>query len=223
MSQSDSAHEHLEPVRVLSIPAGIPMCVRFLGPVLGLDTHWKAGRSIPCPGWEDCPSGIHKLGIIWRGYAAAEAWDPGKRHWKPFVLEVTEALEERLRDRDLRGETWAIHRTEEKGRSSPVVGVFCERLPAEELRQAFDIEPVLRRLFHCSALKLGTRNPLPAKVLLEPVAGKAPTLPAELQAHRSPGQEKKDMDQAWQQWERFRKRNGSAGDNSDKNGVNGHK
>jgi len=99
----------VRPVRVVSVPIEIPLVVRFLGPVMGLETHWKSSRTIPCPGVDTCPPALHRLGTIWRGYSAAESWDDAAHVWRPSVLEVTECLEETLRGRDLRGEVWALH------------------------------------------------------------------------------------------------------------------
>jgi len=209
MLQSESPRAPLEPVRVLSVPEGIPIVVRFLADVVGLDTHWKSGRTIPCPGVEECAPTVHRLGVIWRGYSPVEAWEASKGVWRPWVLEVTEALEERLRGRFLRGETWSLHRTEQKGRTSAVIGVYCEKTAPDEVRPAFEVEPVLRRIFHCGSLRLGTRNPLPPKIMLEALPGKAPTLPADLAQAGTGNEEAKDREQAFEMWKRFRSREGA--------------
>lgn len=206
MSESRSAPIGPEPVRVLSVPSGIPVCVRFLGPIRGLDTHWKAGGTVPCKGADECPIALHRLGVIWRGYSPVEAWEASKRVWRPYVLEVTEALEERLRGRELRGETWSLHRVEEKGKSAAVAGVYCETIESAELREAFDVEPILRRLFHCGPLRLDTRNPLPPKLLLEALPGKAPNLPEDLRPEVSAETEKEERAKAAELWKKLRAR-----------------
>jgi hypothetical protein len=121
------------------------------------------------------------------------------------VLEVTESLEETLRGRELRGEVWALSRTEERGRSSPVVGIYCETVADRTLSEPFDVTPVLLRLFHVNALNLGTRNPTPPRVLLPAVPGPAPTLPADLQRAASAQQTPEQIEAAKKAWERFRK------------------
>jgi hypothetical protein len=100
--------------------------------------------------------------------------------WRAWVLEVTESLEEALRGRELRGETWTLFRVQKNGKTDPVQAVYCERVPESKLSTTFDILPVLLRLFHVSSLRLGAANPLPPKIMMEPVAGDAPTIPADL-------------------------------------------
>lgn len=219
MQGSESARNPAEAVRVLSVPLGVPIVVRFLGDILGLDTHWKSGRTVPCAGEDECPSSLHRLGVIWRGYAAVEMWIGSKSHWQPSALEVTEALEERLRGRELRGETWSLHRTEIKGKSSPVVGIFCEKGEPNELREAFELEPILRRLFHVARLNLGRRNPLPPRVMLEPVPGKAPRLPDALADAGTPDNTEKEKQEAQKIWMDHRRRLASLNGHSEKNGT----
>lgn len=192
------------PVQVLSVPVNLPVCVRFLGPVLGLDTHWRSGRTIPCPGPDECPVSLHRTALIWKGYGPVEAWESSCRHWRSFVLEVTESLEEDLRGRDLRGEVWQLHRMQKSGKTDPVAGIFCERLPEHSLSKTFDIVPVLLRLFHVPRLTLGTRNPMPPKVVIEPVEGNPPNLPLELQQAEKPQDAGRKMEDARELWRRLR-------------------
>ena len=213
MSQADAPRPApLEPVRVLSVPEGIPICVRFLGPILGLDTHWKNGTK-PCPGEDECPPTIHRLGIIWRGYAPVESWENSRQVWRPWVLEVTEALEETLRGRQLRGETWLLERTREKGRTAAVIGVYCEAMLPDDVRPGFDVEPVLRRIFHCGKLRLGTRNPVPAKVMLEVMPGKPPVLPGEQAQPERVEEDNEKRQQALELMRKFYKRHGMTSPN----------
>jgi len=149
-------------------------------------------------------------------------WVSSKGHWQPAVLEVTEALEERLRGRELRGETWSMHRTEIKGKSSPVVGTFCEKGDTHELREAFELEPILRRLFHVASLKLGTRNPLPPRLMLAPTQGKAPTLPEHLQSVGTQENTEKEREEARKLWKQLRERQASLNGTPDKNGNGKH-
>jgi len=204
MATTSRSDQRPAAVRVLSVPADNPICIRFLGECKGLDTHWQKGRTIPCSGNGDCPISLHRLGIIWRGYAPAEVWEPAPRLWRSVVLEVTESLEETLRGRMLRGEVWALSRTEERGRSSPVVGIYCETVREANLSETFDILPVLLRLFHVPALHLGTRNPTPPRLMREAVAGDAPRLPADLQPAPSRVQTPEEEAAAKKAWSRFK-------------------
>lgn len=168
------------PVQVLSVPENLPIIVRFLGPIRGLVVHWQGKRSVPCDGPSDCPSSRHKLPPIWKGYAAVEQWDKPSRLWIPFVLEVTGNLEELLRDRELRGETWTLFRICKKGKTDPVQGIYCERVAENKLSAAFDIVPILQRIYNQQTLRLDVPNFQAPKVFLDPVAGDAPKIPDEL-------------------------------------------
>lgn len=164
-------------VRVLSVPLGAPVVVRFLGPVQGLLLHWHGGRSVPCQGQGDCPATIHRSRTLWRGYGPVEGWDEPWRLWRPAVLEVTEGLEEYLRGRTLRGEVWQLVRDGALGKRAPVEGVFCEALDDGKVSPWFDPLPVLQRFYHTTAISLGALNPLPPRTTLPAVGGAAPNLP----------------------------------------------
>lgn len=204
--KSTGSRSSSSPVHVLSVPENIPVTVRFLAGYQGLDTHWRSGRTIPCPGPDECLSSMHKSGIIWKGYAPVEAWEELGRLWVPFVLEVTESLEEQLRGRDLRGEVWTLFRVQKNGRTDPVAGIYCERLAEGKLSPAFDVKPVLLRLFHVSELRLGRANPLPPKIMLEAVAGDAPNLPAELVEMSTPQNDPEKVKAAADLWRAFKER-----------------
>jgi hypothetical protein len=107
-------------------------------------------------------------------------WEKPQRLWFPRVLEVTGNLEETLRDRELRGETWTLFRTVKKGKTDPVQGVFCERISEDRLSAWFDLVPVLQRLFNKQSLKLDVPNFQAPRVILAPTPGDAPKIPQEL-------------------------------------------
>lgn len=171
-------------VRVWSIHREGPTVCRFLGPIRGLLIHYTKGESIPCPGADECPASTHRTKQVWRGYAAVEAWIVSAKHWLPTVLEVTANLEEQLRDRSLRGEVWYIKKRDKAEKSDPVDGVYCESLDPLSLAEAFDIVPVLERVYNVHRFKLDVVNPMPARILLEPVKDAPPNLP--LQAKPAP-------------------------------------
>jgi hypothetical protein len=162
---------------VLSVPEGIPLSCLFLAGYQGLDTHRKGRDTIPCDGPGECSHCKHKSGIIWKGYAPIHAWDQTSRLWHPFVLELTESLEEELRGRDLRGEVWSLWRCGKGLPNDPVTGLFAERRRENDVSPAFDIVPVLLRMYHVSSLRLGRPNSMPPKICLEAVAAPAPKLP----------------------------------------------
>lgn len=169
------------PVQVLSVPAESPIAIRFLGAIYGLNTHWHSGKSVPCPGAQECPLPVHRSRMLFKAYGPVERWEATHGVWRPAVLEITENLEERLRGRDLRGEVWVLSREDAKAKASPVIGAFCEALPHAEVSAAFDIVPILCRFYHVQTLALGAANPIPPKVFLEAVEGPPPNLPPELQ------------------------------------------
>lgn len=215
----DRPHRDNSPVLVLSVPELAPIVVRFLGPYLGMLTHWRSGRSVPCDGPDECPTSLHRLGTIWKGYCPVQLWEEVGRVWRPHVLEVTETLEELLRGRELRGEVWNLWRSQDKGARGSVTGLFCESHADRQLSKSFDILPVLLRLFHRSTLKLGHANPLPPRVVLEAQSGDAPTLPAEIAASAAPIDMEKQRAEARETWRRLREeqarkeRNGQSASN----------
>lgn len=167
-------------VRVLSVPIGAPVIVRFLGPVQGLLLHWHGGRSVPCQGTGDCPPTVHRSRTLWRGYGAVEGWDEAWSKWRPAVLEVTEGLEEYLRGRTLRGEVWQLVRDGALGKRAPVEGAYCETQEDQAVSPWFDPLPVLQRFYHTTSIVLGALNPLPPRTSLPAVSGPAPNLPVGL-------------------------------------------
>lgn len=206
MSQSDSLPIPAEPVRVLSVKTGFPMVVRFLDQIQGLDTHWK-GRTVPCDGPGECPATLHRTGVIWKGYAPVEVWEKDKELWRPWVLEVTSCLEERLRGRNIRGETWALERDDNgKGKRSVLVGVYCETVDPNDIRPTFEILPVLLRIYNCSSLRLGVKNLLPGKVMLSVTHGKPPALPKQFETPTEPSNDPAEVEKMAKALEIIRKR-----------------
>jgi hypothetical protein len=194
------------PVRILSVPEDRPVTVRLLGGYAGLITHWHAKRSHPCQGERDCPPLLHRSRKLWKGYAPAEEWFAVSECWNPCVLEITEALEEALSGRKLRGEIWLLSR-ESKGKDSgAVIGLFAGKADEQTLRPAFPVEAVLCRFYHVETLNLGVPNPVPKKLWLEDVAGNPPVLPKELT-----DQDPKQMPATREQIEEFRRQLRQAG------------
>jgi len=174
----------LHPVRILEVPLGGLVSVRFLGPIRGLPTHHTKKGTMPCEGEGLCPQSNHRLPQVWKFYGACEYWIHSLAMWRPACIEATELLEESLRGRELRGEVWLLTREGQSKRHCRMVGTFCERLSDVALSPDFDIEPVLVRLFGVTNLLLGMPSPKPLRVMLSDVRAPGPRLPEELQPRK---------------------------------------
>lgn len=171
--QSAPTHERREAVRIVSVPLAGEIAVLFCGPLAGLLVHRFQGRPVGCPGEGSCPTAHHRSRTLWYGYAPARVWRAQQQDWAACVIEVTEALEELLHGRQLRGELWMLQRDTQRKKTGPVTGVYLETRADQDTPPPFDLAPALYRLYHTNALALGVPNPVPAKVVL-PVARLAP-------------------------------------------------
>jgi hypothetical protein len=163
-----------EPVTLLAVTCHVNLVVLFLGQIHGLWVHWYQGRSVYCPGAEQCPASVHRRKRLWKGYAAVYLWDPKRALWLPRVLEVTESLGDHLRDREMRGEVWVLGRKDPKARTSAVIGRQLQTRDVSTLRPPFDIRPVLARVFSCDLVVLDADHPRPPVVMLEPARDTPP-------------------------------------------------
>jgi hypothetical protein len=168
------------PVRVLSVPVGIPVTVLFLSGYRGMDSHRVGKGTEPCPGPSECGHCKRRQGIIWKGYAPVLAWDQVRELWHPFVIELTESIEEELRGRQLRGEVWSLWREGKGKNNDPVTGLFLERKQGSVVIEPFDIVSVLLRMYHVSSIRLDRPNTMPGKLVLPAIAGDAPKLPEDV-------------------------------------------
>jgi hypothetical protein len=166
----------LSPVRIFSVPLNVLVYVRFLDAIRGLPTHFYSGRSVPCQG-QECLPAAHKGRQVWKFYGPGEVWEPGPKLWRPWVLEITENLEEQLRGLQLRGQVWALERSGKTPKKSVVTGMYCETLDERSVPRPFDVESVLMRFFRVATLNLGLPSPIPPRLLLSPREGKEPQLP----------------------------------------------
>lgn len=166
----------LRPVEIKSVKDDQSAVVRFLGGYSGTVLHYLGKTYTPCREPDrECPASIHTKRKLWRGWAPVEVFDDVQQVWWPWVLEITECLEEQLRGRQLRGEVWGITRPKEKEKGNRVVGVFVERQAAETMRKPFDIMPVLLRAYHLDEIPMGKPNTIPPKLILGPVEGELPS------------------------------------------------
>jgi hypothetical protein len=182
MSDAAPARAHqAEAVGILKVPGTEHLLVCFAGPILGILTHRTKGRSIPCSGPETCPTGLHRSDTTYYGFAPAWSFDRQRSLWRPGALQITECLEEMLRGRPLLGELWLLSREVGKRKNTRVVGTFIERRDDPEFQRSWDVKPAVRRYYHETEIHFGASNPIPGKVMIEPLAVPAPALP-ELQA-----------------------------------------
>lgn len=182
MQPDASGPGRLRPVRVLSIDGTEPVVVRFLGGYQGALLHWPGRRYYVCQGEKNCPLDMHKKRTVWKGWAAAEQWEEASRMWWPACLEITENLEPELRGRQLRGEVWVLTKSQDKRDGSPVEGRLLETVSPKKLRQAFDVKPILCRIYGVRDFPWGIANPVPPKLVLDGVADEPPALLAEAAA-----------------------------------------
>lgn len=143
-------------VSVLSVKSSVPSVVRFLGPIRGCLSHWTGKRSYLCAGVGKCPKSVCDKQTNWKGYAPVQLWRKAESLWTPEVLEVTESLEEVLRSYELRGSVYLLTRDARKDGCGTVRAVYCET--REQIPEAFDIVPVLQRLFRQSDFLIDVPN-----------------------------------------------------------------
>lgn len=173
-----------EPVEIHSVKSSQPSVMRLLGKIRGMMQHWNGKRSVACRGDGDCLPARHKTQVIWKGYVAAQLWSDTLCVWSPTLLEVTEALEELLRGRKLRGEVWKFVRKGKGKKTDPVSGIFCEKQGESVLSPEFDVYEFLKRFFREPSFPFDLPNPLTRKLILPAVAGPAPVLPPDVETEQ---------------------------------------
>lgn len=162
-------------VHILSVPKIGYAIVAFAGPYRGIIMHWARGGSVPCLPGDDCPAALHRSGSTWKGYAPVRCWDHSLGAWLPYALEITEALEEILRGRDLRGEVWRLSRQRKKKKPGTVQGTLEETRSEEALLHPFDVRAVIQRRYHCGELVWDVPNPVVAKLTVETTVALPPS------------------------------------------------
>lgn len=143
------------PVRVESTPAEGILDVRFLGPISGILTHWTlkgtvkgSGRSLACPGVENCPTATHRGATRWKGYAAAEYWRDGQyQDWPACAFEVTQHAYDLLEGSDLRGTIWRFRRQVGQGGEREVTAEMIGEVNPDYLRDAFSVQAAVEKCY----------------------------------------------------------------------------
>lgn len=178
-------------LRVHRVEPGDNVYLRMLGNIYGgCFTHYYQKRSLYCPG-DTCKCAVHNNPqcFTWKGYVAAELYSEQQRLWLPVVFEITERLEQDFRYRFKRGQVWNVFRYAVKKSGEPVMGTLHEELDPATLQKPFDIQPVLRTMYHWSGpILLTAKNPLPDRVLVEPSAGAPPQALAPTSERTAEGQ-----------------------------------
>jgi hypothetical protein len=163
-------------LRITRLEPGQSATLRMLSEsLLGLMTHWQRGRSVYCPGQDDCPNTTHALDAVWKGYVAAELWIDARKQYFPTVLEVTESCELDMRGRYARGQLWQLDRAGSvRGKKCPVAALLVGKQEAGVCPPSFDPLPLLQQLYHRLDVRCALPNPLPGRIFAAPHAGEAP-------------------------------------------------
>lgn len=170
-------------IRIESCPLEGIASVRFLGSYIGTFVHFvkKGVRPIPCLG-DDCPVSLHKGRKIWKGYAPAEWWQGNEQgQWCPCVWEVSEALNEDLDGLPLRGTVWEISRIPGDNGKPEVRGVMMRNDDDQVLRAAFDVFPLVNRLYGFLDMQWGVKSHIPKRLRLEPTSANPPPRAAKVE------------------------------------------
>jgi len=120
-------------------------CV-LLGPLVGLQTHWVNGRTIPCTGSEDCR--VHHEPQTWKGFAPVlcNGWTwRGKTPGSHLgVLVVTAEIGEDVLALH-RGSKFTVHRLGTKRNSPLSLTLEGQWKDGVDLPEAFDVKPFVLR------------------------------------------------------------------------------
>ncbi len=179
MSDAETKSVERRAVRIVSAKAEQPLLVRFLGPYTGFLTHYVKTGPLLCWGEVHCPKGLHSTRTIWKGFAPVDHYDSQLESWIPAVFEITETFEHLLAGRKLRGESWLCRRQGGK-QTGAVIGAQAEKYLEKDLPEVFDINGVIQRVFHCSALPPTIANPVPPAILATPLQAPIPKILQEI-------------------------------------------
>lgn len=134
----------------------------------GLLTHFVDKRSEYCPGPDTCR--LHKLKAVWKGYCSVEAYDQAANLWIPWVLEITESLDQDFWGIFRRGQVWELrHEIKKREGGGPrVFGTRWEDCDPYTLPEPYDMRPVLIATYHTEDVRLTLDNPMPRRPMLQP-------------------------------------------------------
>jgi hypothetical protein len=163
-------------LRVFRQAVGSSHHVRLVSPRYGgCMTHWLKGNSQYCAG-TSCIWNCARQRKQWKGFGAADVFDPQTKLWMPCAFELTESMELDFRDRWTRGGLWRVHWPHaRKGHQEPKRAEFVKQLDPDSCPSEWDIVPCLLNTFHIFEIDLTVRNPMPPRVLVQATAGPDPT------------------------------------------------
>lgn len=143
----------------------------------GCLTHWAKGVSEYCPGKDFCT--LHGLKAVWKGYCSVEVWNQAANLWIPFILEITESLDQDFWGVFARGQVWEIRygKKREDSKGFAVTGTFWEQCNPTDFPEAYDMTPVVVSTYHRMDVKLNLDNPMPRRLIVKPSVGNPPTRP----------------------------------------------
>lgn len=190
------------PVEIQPVPKTGHITVLFLGPYLGMLTHWQGGRGRACPGLSTCPPTIHRCTSVWKGYAPVEIWRPAPHgDWAPGVFEVTERAAELLDQAgELPGQVWKFYRVLGRYSHVEIAGAQLETRDVAGLRADVRVEPVVERLYRTNQILWGVARLFEPRPMLLASASPPPDDPDS----RADNEKPMTLDE----WNKFRQKMG---------------
>jgi hypothetical protein len=85
------------------------------------------------------------------------------------VVQLSSNLEQQLRGRVIRGETWGLTRQAHKFDRGPITGDFLTVQASEDLDPPFAVEPTLMTVYGVTWIPPHQDNPFPDRLILPPV------------------------------------------------------
>jgi len=155
-------------IEVFSIKDGTSCFLRTLSPSYGgIMTHYFKGKGSRYCAGPECMYLCGKLEKTWKGYCAVEVWLPHAKKYRPFVLELTERLEQDMRGLYERGQVWECYKQSPIGeKKQPVQGKLQPAQVVKHLPPEFDWQSVVKNLYHVPKMDFSIRNPLAPRVIL---------------------------------------------------------
>lgn len=137
-------------LQLVRTPKQREIYVSIQGPIVGLWTHYVAGRSVPCLA-SGCPV-CDKAPARWKGYAPALVYmlDPKTKEmtWQPSVFELTEKCAALVDLPDVIGAVYKFTRRGKRGNSAVLYTKLCsageKELPP---MPKVDVKACIQRLF----------------------------------------------------------------------------
>jgi hypothetical protein len=160
-------------IELMAVPKYGPIVLRLIGAPRYILTHYGKKKGWPCPGEDLCPA--HDRPIL-KGYAPALAWNSERGAWMPVVHELTEAAIELVGPEPLLGVCWEFQRLNVGKKVRQVTGHLLESEPLSEVVDAWDVVPIVERLYRTDRIAWDVSPALYARVTGPVVMGSAPPI-----------------------------------------------